>query len=261
MDAFRISLIVVGVTVLLVIYLFDSNKKIRSFIKSLKKLQLKQFFSNKHYSDNNYSHEPKINDDSEILEHIEQMDGVVANHDSNVLYSSDELDSKEQEILELTDEVSVSPIDEAGEEMVIVLFIISRGTQYFSGAEINNVCTSNGFEFSDRNTFEKFSDTNFKDKRPVASIVNSFEPGTFDSDFDNFETKAITILLFLPGPDAEMKAFDDILVRAKNIAQHLHGELCDETRSVLTQQTISHIQEKIEAFQFKNKMLKTSQQR
>ena len=255
MDAFRISLIVVGVTVLLGIYLYDSNKKIRWYLKKLK-LRLKHLFTKNSYSDGHNSREPEINNDSEILERIEQMDGVVANHKSTVPFSNDDLDAKEQEIAELTNELSVS----SGEEMVIVLFIISRGENYFSGININEVCLSNGFEFSDKNVYEKFSDTNLKDKRAVASIVNSFEPGTFDSDFENFDTKAITILLFLPGPDSEMKAFDDIVARAKNIAQHLSGELCDETRSVLTQQTIRHLQEKIEDFQFKNKMSKTSQQ-
>jgi FtsZ-interacting cell division protein ZipA len=257
MDTFRISLIVVGITVLLGIYIFDSNKKVQFFIKSLK---LKQFFfhlfSRSKQVKAEYSQEPKINDDPEILEHIDQMDGIVAAYNSSGTNAKDELTAKEQEIIELTDDISTS----LGEEMVVVFFIISRGEQYFNGTDINEVCESNGFEFSSKNTYEKFSDTNLKDKRPVASIVNSFEPGIFDSDFNNFDTKAITLLLFLPGPDSEMKAFDDIVLCAKDITQRLNGELCDETRSVLTQQTISHLVEKIEAFQFKNKMLKTSAQ-
>ncbi len=250
MDAFRISLIVVGVTVLLGIYVFDSNKKIRLFFKNIK---FKQLFrkSNREEDDDDYIHEPEIDDDSEILEQIEQMEGVVAQP-----YSKSHLDAKEQEIVELTDEISVS----LGEEMVVVFFIISRGDKYFSGSAINNICSSNGFEFNDKNIYEKFSTSNLKDKRPIASIVNSFEPGTFDSDFDNFDTKAITLLLYLPGPDTELDAFNDIVSCARNIADNLNGELCDETRSVLTQQTVSHLEEKIEAFQFKNKQLKTSQQ-
>ncbi len=247
MDAFRISLIVVGVSVLLGIYLFDSNKKIRLFINTLRQ----KYFTKNNDIEDTHTYEPEINDDAEILEQIDQMNGVVATP-----YAHEELDTKEKEIVELTNEISVS----LGEEMVIVLYIISRGEHHFNGNDINSICTSNGFEFSDKNIYEKFSDTNFKDKRPVASIVNSFEPGTFDSDFENFATKAITLLLFLPGPDAEMAAFNDIIIRAKNIAKNLNAELCDETRSVLTQQTVSHIEEKIEAFQFKNRMLQTSQQ-
>ncbi|VAW95268.1 hypothetical protein MNBD_GAMMA22-18 [hydrothermal vent metagenome] len=246
MDALRISLIVVGVSVLLGIYVFDSNKKIRVFINSL----WLKYRAKKNHIDDNHSYEPEINDD-EILEHIEQLDGVVASP-----YTGEALDSKEQEIVELTNEISAS----LGEEMVIVMYIISRSEHNFRGNDINSICTSNGFEFSNKNIYEKFSDTNLTDKRPVASIVNSFEPGTFDSNFKNFTTKAITVLLFLPGPDAEMAMFNDIVARAKNIAQSLNGELCDETRSVLTHQTISHIEEKIEAFQFKNRMLKTSEQ-
>jgi len=253
MDAFRISLIVAGVTVLLVIYLFDSNKKLRSYFKNL---QFKQFFTKDKYSEKYHSQEPEIGEDSEILEQIEKMEGIVATQKSTAPNTKGDLDDKEQEIVKLTDEPSVS----LDEEMVIVFFIVSRGKQIFNGADINKICVSNGFEFNEKNIYEKFSDTNFKDSRPIASIVNSFEPGTFDADFENFNTKAITLLLFLPGPDTEMKAFEDIVLRGKNIAQNLNGELCDETRSVLTQQTISHLEEKIEEFQFKNKMLKTHQQ-
>jgi len=251
MDAFRISLIVVGVTVLLGIYLFDSNKKIRLFIKNIR---LRDYFRSTDNTTEQYAQEPEINDNSEILEQIEKLDDVVTNPDKSISQSNEQPHVKEQDIIELTEEITVLP----GEEMVIVFFIISRGEQYFSGVDIHNICVANGFEYSDKMIYEKFSDTNLKDKRAVASIVNSFEPGTFDSDFENFDTKAITVLLYLPGPDPEMKSFDDIVVRAKDIAQTLNGELCDETRSVLTQQTISHIEEKIEAFQFKNKMLKTS---
>ncbi|MFV1984005.1 MAG: cell division protein ZipA C-terminal FtsZ-binding domain-containing protein [Thiohalomonadales bacterium] len=255
MDAFRISLIVAGVTVLLVVYLFDSNNKLRSYFKNL---QLKQFFTKKKYFEKHESQEPEISEDSEILEHFEQMEGIVATQKSNAANTKGDLGDKEQETATLTAETPVSPSPD--EEMVIVFFIVSRGKQIFNGADINKICVSNGFEFSEKNIYEKFSDTNFKDSRPIASIVNSFEPGTFDADFEKFNTKAITLLLFLPGPDTEMKAFEDIVLRGKNIAQNLNGELCDETRSVLTQQTISHLEEKIEEFQFKNKMLKTHQQ-
>jgi len=256
MDAFRISLIVVGVSVLVGIYLFDSKKKIRTFVINL---QVKKYFNKSNQSDDDYNREPEINDESEILEQIDQMDGVVANP-----YSKKETDIKEQDIVELTEEISVTPtITTAavtGEEMVVVFFIVSKGERYFSGVDINNSCLANGFKFSDKNTYEMFSATNLKDTRPVASIVNSFEPGIFDSDLENFDTKAITIILFLPGPDTEMAAFNNVMNRAKKIATSLSGELCDETRSVLTQQTISHLEEKIEAFQFKNKMQKTSLQ-
>jgi len=250
MDTFRISLIVLGISVLIGIYLYDSNKKIREYFKNL---NLKQYLPQNNHSDDDYAREPEINDDSDVMEHIERLDDVVTTNP----YSEEKLQAQEDEIIELTDEITKS----LGEEMVVVFFVIAKNEHYFTGTDINEVCISNSFEYSDKNTYEKFSDINVKDKRVVASIVNSFEPGTFDSDFNNFDTKAITIILFLPGPDAEMTAFDDIVMRAKNIAHELNGELCDETRSVLTPQTVSHLKEKIEAFQFKNKMLKTSQQR
>ncbi|MFV2059654.1 MAG: cell division protein ZipA C-terminal FtsZ-binding domain-containing protein [Gammaproteobacteria bacterium] len=253
MDTFRISLIVVGITVLLGIYVFDSNKKLRLLIKNL---QLKQLFSRNKQTENDYSQEPEIIDDPDVLQHIDEIEGIVAGYNSSSTTTDEKLTKEEQEIIELTDNIS----DSLGEELVIVFFILSRGENHFNGTDINEVCDSNGFEFNDNNIYEKFSDTNLKDKRPVASIVNSFEPGVFDSDFNSFETKAITLILILPGPDSEMKAFDDIIIRAKDIAKQLNGELCDETRSVLTQQTISHLIEKIEAFQFKNKMVRTSAQ-
>ena len=57
------------------------------------------------------------------------------------------------------------------------------------------------------------------------------------------------------------EAFKLILDKAHKLAELLGGELCDETRSMLTEQTIGHIKEKVEAFRFKQQMAAMKQQR
>ena len=53
----------------------------------------------------------------------------------------------------------------------------------------------------------------------------------------------------------------DLLDKAHALAESLGGEVCDETRSILTEQTIGHIKEKVEAFRFKQQMAAMKQRR
>ena len=47
----------------------------------------------------------------------------------------------------------------------------------------------------------------------------------------------------------------------KSLAEQLQGDLCDDSRSVLTMQTIEHLKEKVEAHIFKARMNQIKQHR
>ncbi len=55
----------------------------------------------------------------------------------------------------------------------------------------------------------------------------------------------------LPGPTECRKALETLLEVSKRLADALSGELCDENRSVLTQQTIPHLKDKVETYRLK----------
>jgi cell division protein ZipA len=51
--------------------------------------------------------------------------------------------------------------------------------------------------------------------------------------------------LTLPGPDDMMKAYDYMLETAQAVARNLGADVLDESRSVLTRQTMEHSRQKI----------------
>ena len=91
-----------------------------------------------------------------------------------------------------------------------------------------------------------------QDNQAVFSIANAIEPGFFEiSQLKSVSTPGLALFLQLPGPVECRKALNSLLEISKRLADALSGELCDENRSVLTQQTISHIKDKVDAYRLK----------
>jgi cell division protein ZipA len=144
--------------------------------------------------------------------------------------------------------------DARGETIIVALNIMAREGQRFHGLDVLNAIGEQGFVFGDMNLFHAYPDQPAKG-RPVCSIANTVEPGSFDIEhMAELETPGLLLFMQLPGPLESTVAFERLLQLGRGLAEQLDGVLCDESRSVLTLQTIGHIKEKIEAFHFKKKM-------
>jgi len=140
-----------------------------------------------------------------------------------------------------------------GEELVVVLSIMAREGRQFSGMDILDTLLANGFAHGEMAIFHYFNDN--ADKHPVFSLTNAVEPGTFDMDtIEALRTPGLSLFMQLPGALDARTAFELMLEKGRALASDLQGELCDETRSVLTMQTIGHLKEEIEAWLFKQRM-------
>ena len=65
------------------------------------------------------------------------------------------------------------------------------------------------------------------------------QPGVFDIDnMAEFNTPGLVFFLTLPGPEDMMMAFDYMLETAQAVSRNLGGDVLDESRSVLTKQTL-----------------------
>ena len=141
-----------------------------------------------------------------------------------------------------------------GETFVVALNVMAREGQRFHGLDILNATQEQGFVFGDMNLFHIYPDEADK-HRPLCSLANTIEPGSFDIEhMAETETPGLLLFMQLPGPLEGKLAFERLLQLGRALAARLDGVLCDESRSVLTLQTIGHIKEKIEAFHFKQKM-------
>lgn len=149
------------------------------------------------------------------------------------------------------EEIAFTAIEDSNESgpetLLMVLNIMSPKGHVFTGEGIHAVMTSAGLTHGEHKIYHYM-----QDNLAVFSIANAVEPGFFEiSRLQSISTPGLAIFMELPGPVECRKAFETLLEISQRLATALSGELCDENRSALTQQTISHLKEKIEAYRLK----------
>ena len=236
MDLLRLTLVIIGLVVILGIYL-----KFRFSDDDLL-LSIKKIF------------DPKTPDVDEVDdEYIPVLTPI-----------NDEPDSSDFEALSLAisgrdrvekytkqDEIAFTAVEDTNEtgpeSLLIVLNIMSPQGQFFTGEGIHAVMTSAGLIHGEHKIYHFM-----QNKIAVFSIANAIEPGFFELEqLQNISTPGLAVFMELPGPLECRKAFETLLEISQRLATALSGELCDENRSVLTQQTISHLKEKVEGYRLK----------
>lgn len=148
-------------------------------------------------------------------------------------------------------ELTFNAVDQASESgpesLLIILYIMSPRGHVFTGEGIHAVMTSAGLSHGEHKIYHYM-----QDGQAVFSIANAVEPGFFEvSQLSTVATPGLALFLQLPGPVECRKALNTMLEISKRLAEALSGELCDENRSVLTQQTISHLKDKVDAYRMK----------
>lgn len=148
-----------------------------------------------------------------------------------------------------------------GETLLVALNVMARHGKRFHGEDVLQALQQHGFVFGEMNLFHAFADDETTDN-PICSLANTVEPGTFEMDqMAELETPGLLLFMQLPGPLGGREAFERLLQLGRALTEQLDGVLCDESRSVLTLQTIGHIKENIDAFYFKQKMSSQNQRR
>lgn len=143
-------------------------------------------------------------------------------------------------------------------EKIITLFVLAPTGVPFRGAFLMEAMAEAGLQYGDMHIFHRIEKQAGRENT-LFSVANIVEPGTFDPrHMDSFTTQGVVLILQLPGPDDPIKAFDAMVTAARSLATSLEGSLCDATRSVLTNQTISHMREEVVDFQLRQQVAKTA---
>lgn len=128
---------------------------------------------------------------------------------------------------------------------VFMLNVVARSERGFSGEDIMQILLACDLRFGDMNFFHRHE---YEAGRGAIqfSVANMMQPGVFDIDnMADTHTPGLVFFLTLPGPDDMMKAFDYMLETAQAVARNLGGDVLDESRSVLTRQTLDHSRQQI----------------
>jgi len=151
-----------------------------------------------------------------------------------------------------------APLPEAEEEDVEVrdeptevhlLHVAARSVDGFAGDDILHILLSCDMRFGDMNFFHRHEESAGRGIIEF-SVANMVQPGVFDLDaMADFRTPGLIFFLTLPGPRDINKAFDEMLEAARYVAEHLGGDVLDESRSVLTRQTLEHTRQQLQDFE------------
>ena len=132
---------------------------------------------------------------------------------------------------------------------VIILHVVARDSAVFLGKDLLEILLACDLRFGDLRFFHRHEQR--AGRGPIQfSVANMLQPGVFDIDnMPAMQTRGVVFFLTLPGPRDMARAFDYMLETAKTVARNLGGELLDESRSVLTQQSVAHARQQVREFE------------
>lgn len=135
----------------------------------------------------------------------------------------------------------------AADKKIISLRICAKSGAALNGLDVVKAMMDAGLMHGN---FQIFHRMDVGSDRPLFSIANMLEPGTFDlSKLEDMNTPGLTFFMMLPGAMDGVAVFTDMLATARQIAERLNCELLDEKGSSLSAQAAGFIKEEIIQFQ------------
>ena len=142
-------------------------------------------------------------------------------------------------------EIKTAPVERP--EMFVVINVLANDE--FDGQVLRDALTDLGLVFGEMDIFHQMSE----DGHTEYSLVNVVEPGTFTpAEMDQLRTPGVTLFMRaheLPDP---ARVYDAMVGAAQRLADELGGQLRDQSKSVMTSQTIEHLRQSIQDFQYKH---------
>lgn len=131
------------------------------------------------------------------------------------------------------------------EPEVFMLNVVARSPQGFRGEDILHILLACDLRFGDMSFFHRHEQE--KGRGAIQfSVANMMQPGVFDIDnMSDMNTPGLVFFLTLPGPEDMMTAFDYMLETAQAVSRNLDGDVLDESRSVLSRQSMDHCRNRI----------------
>ncbi|RAU16686.1 cell division protein ZipA [Nitrincola tibetensis] len=136
---------------------------------------------------------------------------------------------------------------------VLVITVVGKDKQNLHGGKLHAIVEACGMEFGDMSIFHRFEGKGRS--TPVQfSMANAVNPGIFDvQNMDSLQTPAVSFFMSMREPKDPMTAYECMLATAETVAKHLEGDLLDEDRSVMREQTKEHYRQRIRDFEMENR--------
>ncbi len=128
---------------------------------------------------------------------------------------------------------------------VVVLHLMAEKGSLFPGTLLLQALHEGGMRYGEMNIFHCHDSGG----EVLFSLANSVNPGTFElGSMSQFETPGVSLFFAMENLDDPVKAFEAMLSTAHKLVQRLGGDLCDETRTKLSSQTLEQLRDRIDSF-------------
>lgn len=144
-----------------------------------------------------------------------------------------------------------APASEDQPAEVLVVNVMAKEGYAFAGDDLMHTLITSGLKFGDMNIFHQRLGN--QPKGPVIfSVANILNPGSFDLNaMDTFTTVGVSLFLALPSPINNLDAFEKMLNVAQQLCSTLGGDLRDDSRNLMTAQTIEHYRQRVRDFELR----------
>lgn len=138
---------------------------------------------------------------------------------------------------------------------LIIIGVMARERGGFNGAALLDVLLHCGLRYGHYGFFHYYIGEE-RENESLFSVTNIVNPGAFDLNrMDELQTPGISMFLSMSAVHGNaMEVFDRMLDIARTVAEKLNGELRDERRSVMTNQTVEHNRQRIRDFEMQSRL-------
>ena len=149
----------------------------------------------------------------------------------------------------LKEEISEDLFESSDNQELACFYLISVDKSMFDIDQIFGFLSNYGAKI--KNKYFAFSDSNGTEK---FRIINALNPGTFENDTKTFAIVVVADLSVTTDPLITVKKMIQFCI---DFSEKFHASLCDEERTPITKQMISHIESKAQDIERINQLKRT----
>ena len=149
----------------------------------------------------------------------------------------------------LKEEISEDLFESSDNQELACFYLISVDKSMFDIDQIFGFLSNYGAKI--KNKYFAFSDNNGTEK---FRIINALNPGTFENDTKTFAIVVVADLSVTTDPLITVKKMIEFCI---DFSEKFHASLCDEERTPITKQMISHIESKAQDIERINQLKRT----
>ncbi len=165
-------------------------------------------------------------------------------HDEGAHDEGAQTNERQADVAAASSASDASPLTAQQETLFLVLNVLGD----LSGQPLLESLMDQGFEYGEKSIFHRLDEAGY----PKISLANAVEPGIFDiASMNALTTPGVTIFMCAHECEDAPAVFEELLLAAAHLAEDLGAQLCDDRRSAVTEQTVAHLRQTVQEFQFR----------